>query len=87
MIFLSSTTVVLSADQVVVGDFLKTIESFVFARAPLTSSFLLASKFLAFRSKSAPSSSSWFVCVIIECKIQNTEVMDITDTTFPAFNT
>ncbi len=32
-------------------------------------------------SKSAPSFSSWFVCVIFECKIQNTEVMDITDTT------
>ncbi len=43
--------------------------------------FLLASKLLAFLSKSASSSSSWFVCVIIECKIQNAEVKDITDTT------
>ncbi len=34
---------------------------------------------LAFLSKSAPSSSSWFVCVIIECKIQNEEVIYITD--------
>ncbi len=42
--------------------------------------FILASKLLAFLSKSAPSSSSWFVCVITKYKIQNTEVMDITDT-------
>ncbi len=53
---------------------------FVFAM-DRTSAFLLASKCLAFLSKSDPSSSSWFVCVIIECKTRNTEVMDITDTT------
>ncbi len=48
----------------------------------LTSYFLLASKLPAFLSKSAPSSLFWFVCIIIECKIQNTEVMDINDTTY-----
>ncbi len=32
--------------------------------------------------KVSSSSSSWFVCVIIECKIQNAEVMDITDMTY-----
>ncbi len=53
---------------------------FVFAK-DRTSAFLLTSKCLAFLSKSDPSSSSWFVCVIIECKTQNTEVIDITDTT------
>ncbi len=47
----------------------------------LTSSFLLISKSRTFLPKSAPSSSSWFVCVIIECKIQNTEVMDLNDMT------
>ncbi len=54
--------------------------TFVFAM-DLTSSFLLASKLLAFLSESAPSSSSWFVCVVIERKTQNAEAMDITDTT------
>ncbi len=56
--------------------------SFVFARAVIDFLFSLAFKLLAFLSKSVPSSSSWFVCVIIECKIQNTGVMDITDTTY-----
>ncbi len=53
----------------------------VFARALIDFLFFLASKLLAFLSKSAPSSSYWFVCVIIECKIQNTEAMAITNTT------
>ncbi len=84
MVCLSSTTVVFSADQVVVGRWWFPNSWFLhvlcFARA-LIDLFSLASKLLAFLSKSAPSSSSWFVWVIIECKIQNTEVMDITDTT------
>ncbi len=53
---------------------------FVFAIALIDFLFSFSIQ-ITFLSKSAPSSSSWFVCVIIECKIQNTEVMDITDTT------
>ncbi len=52
---------------------------FVFAIALID--FFSFSMQMSCFSKSAPSSSSWFVCVIIECKIQNAEVMDITDTT------
>ncbi len=53
---------------------------FVFAIALIDFLFSFSIQ-IAFLSKSAPSSSSWFKCVIIECKIQIAEVMDITDTT------
>ncbi len=53
---------------------------FVFARALIGFLFSFSIQ-IAFLSKSAPLSSSWFVCVIIDCRIQNTEVMYITDTT------
>ncbi len=86
MICLSSSTVVFSADQVVAGvaggfqtrDFSM---PFVFARA-LIDLFSFSIQIACFSLK---VSSLVFilvcVCVIIECKIQNAEVMDITDTT------
>ncbi len=58
---------------------------FVFAVALIDFLFSFSIRIACFLSKSAPSSSSWFVCVIIECKIQNAEVMDITDTTHSLF--
>ncbi len=54
---------------------------FVFAMALMYFLISFSIQIAFFLSKSAPSSSSWFVYVIIECKIQNTEEMDITDTT------
>ncbi len=71
MICLSSTAVVFSADQVVLG--FQTLDfsmPFVFPIALIYFLFSFSIQIAYFSLKVSSSSSSWFVCVIIECKIQ-----------------
>ncbi len=85
LIYRSSTTVVFSANQVVVGvaGGLQTLDfsmSFVFATALIDFRFSFSIQIASFSFKVRSLVFILVVCVIVKYKIQNTEVMDITDT-------